>query len=126
MSVLTIIAYFVISVISSTAPIAGYFLYAPLIFISTWIGLATQAKRWHDLNLSGWMVLLNYILAIPTAILFIPTPKMVQLGMEGPSVQRMFATVGASIAVMTLILLIPLGFIAGKPGENRFDSHSER
>jgi len=26
-----------------------------------WISLATQAKRWHDIDKSGWMVLLNII-----------------------------------------------------------------
>ena len=37
-----------------------------------WLSLATQVKRWHDLNLSGWMVLLNcvpYLGIIPFIVL---------------------------------------------------------
>lgn len=26
-----------------------------------WLSLATQAKRWHDMDKSAWMVLLNFI-----------------------------------------------------------------
>jgi len=29
--------------------------------IGIWISLATHVKRWHDLNLTGWMLLLNLI-----------------------------------------------------------------
>lgn len=35
---------------------------------ATWICLATYAKRWHDLGMSGWMVL---TLLIPLVNLFI-------------------------------------------------------
>jgi uncharacterized membrane protein YhaH (DUF805 family) len=31
-------------------------------FVTGWIGLALQVRRWHDLNKSGWMVLLNFTL----------------------------------------------------------------
>jgi uncharacterized membrane protein YhaH (DUF805 family) len=37
-----------------------------------WLSLATQVKRWHDVNLSGWMVLLNcvpYLGIIPFIVL---------------------------------------------------------
>jgi len=29
--------------------------------VLTWIGVAIQVKRWHDLGFSGWMVLLNLV-----------------------------------------------------------------
>lgn len=35
-----------------------YFLWLPLF---VWISLATQVKRWHDRDRSGWMVLINFI-----------------------------------------------------------------
>jgi uncharacterized membrane protein YhaH (DUF805 family) len=35
-----------------------YLLWLPLV---TWIGLAVQVKRWHDLNKSGWWVLIGLI-----------------------------------------------------------------
>jgi len=43
------------------AGIQGIFLniIAPLILL--WPGLATQVKRWHDRNKSGWWVLINLI-----------------------------------------------------------------
>ena len=28
--------------------------------VSAWLGLAAQVKRWHDLDKSGFMVLLNF------------------------------------------------------------------
>ena len=31
-------------------------------FVTGWIGLAVNVRRWHDLNQSGWMVLLNFTL----------------------------------------------------------------
>lgn len=34
------------------------------VIAAAWISLATQVKRWHDLDRSGWMVLLNFIPAL--------------------------------------------------------------
>ena len=31
------------------------------VVMAAWVSLATQVKRWHDLNRSGWMVLLNFV-----------------------------------------------------------------
>lgn len=40
--------------------------------IAVWIGLAMQVKRWHDLDRSGWMVLLNLtLIAIPVILIFL-------------------------------------------------------
>jgi len=42
----------------------------PIMIISIWLGSATWVKRWHDLNKSGWMVLLNLtIIAIPISLI---------------------------------------------------------
>jgi len=39
---------------------------------SAWFGLATQVKRWHDLDKSGWMVLLNFtLIAIPVVLIIL-------------------------------------------------------
>ena len=32
-----------------------------LMLLAGWINLATRIKRWHDLDLSGWFVALNFI-----------------------------------------------------------------
>ncbi len=32
-----------------------------LLVLGVWLSLATHVKRWHDLDYSGWMVLLNLI-----------------------------------------------------------------
>jgi len=56
------------------AILAGIFVLAILtcFVFAWWLSLATQVKRWHDVNLSGWMVLLNcvpYLGIIPFIIL---------------------------------------------------------
>ncbi len=41
---------------------AGFLLVGlPYLFFAFWFSLATQVKRWHDVDKSGWMVLLNLI-----------------------------------------------------------------
>src|SRR4051812_44075773 len=47
-----------------------------------WISLATQAKRWHDLDKSGWFVLLNII---PIIGFFVLIYLGVQTGTPGPN-----------------------------------------
>jgi uncharacterized membrane protein YhaH (DUF805 family) len=42
----------------------GPILLVPLLiglFFACWFSLATQVKRWHDVNYSGWMVLFNLV-----------------------------------------------------------------
>ena len=56
------------------AVLAGILMLAMVtcLVFACWLSLATQVKRWHDLNLSGWMVLLNcvpYLGIIPCIIL---------------------------------------------------------
>jgi uncharacterized membrane protein YhaH (DUF805 family) len=38
-----------------------WILWIPLYTCALWVGLATQVKRWHDLDLSGWFVLVGII-----------------------------------------------------------------
>jgi uncharacterized membrane protein YhaH (DUF805 family) len=38
---------------------------------ATWFGVVMQVKRWHDLDKSGWMVLLNFTLIfVPVAFIW--------------------------------------------------------
>jgi uncharacterized membrane protein YhaH (DUF805 family) len=46
-------------------------LFVPYVAIS-WLGLAATVKRWHDLDHSGWMTLLNFAV-IPIPFTFIYT-----------------------------------------------------
>ena len=56
--------------------------FVPLYIALVWFALATQAKRWHDLNQSGWMILLNFtIIAIPFTLVYTGFFK----GTEGPN-----------------------------------------
>jgi len=51
------------------APLA-IVLYLAFLIVSVWIGMATQVKRWHDLDYSGWMVLINFtLIAIPVVLI---------------------------------------------------------
>ena len=43
---------------------AGSLLEIALILIVAWPAIAVQAKRWHDLDFSGWWILVN---AVPVA-----------------------------------------------------------
>lgn len=39
---------------------------------AVWLGVAAQVKRWHDMNFSGWMVLLNFtIVALPVVLIIL-------------------------------------------------------
>ncbi len=49
----------------------SFLLFIPYIVIS-WIGTAATVKRWHDLDHSGWMTLLNFAV-IPIPFTFIYT-----------------------------------------------------
>lgn len=50
----------------------GFLIDAAFLVIVVWIGLAMQVKRWHDLNRSGWMVLLNLtVIALPAIFIFL-------------------------------------------------------
>ncbi|MFZ0337564.1 MAG: DUF805 domain-containing protein [Terracidiphilus sp.] len=40
---------------------AAFLLGLGLLVLGTWLSLATHVKRWHDLDFSGWMLLLNII-----------------------------------------------------------------
>jgi uncharacterized membrane protein YhaH (DUF805 family) len=40
------------------APFGTYLLWLP---VSVWISLATQVKRWHDRDKSGWWVLIGFV-----------------------------------------------------------------
>lgn len=62
-----------------------------------WIGLATQAKRWHDLGFSAWMVLLVLIPLAGTMLLWLWVP-----------------------AAYGVVVLAWLGFVRGSKGTNRY------
>ena len=59
-----------------------------------WVNLATQVKRWHDLGLSGWLVLINMIpLAGIIAILYLGVaPGMDEPNRYGPAPARLYLT----------------------------------
>jgi uncharacterized membrane protein YhaH (DUF805 family) len=55
---------------------------AVIVLIALLFWIATQAKRWHDLDCSGWMALLNLtIIAIPFLMIFTSISK----GTVGPN-----------------------------------------
>jgi uncharacterized membrane protein YhaH (DUF805 family) len=45
-------------------------LFTTISVVQIWFMLATNVKRWHDLGLSGWMVLLTFIF-IPVAVVWL-------------------------------------------------------
>jgi uncharacterized membrane protein YhaH (DUF805 family) len=84
-NVLAVIAGMMISAIISSQDLAAAFagLLVILGFVALiWFALALQVKRWHDLDFSGWMVLLNFtFIAIPFTFIYLGFFK----GTEGPN-----------------------------------------
>ena len=58
-------------------------LWIPMFIAICWVGLATQVKRWHHLDMSGWMVLINIIpyLGALIALVWLGCAK----GTDGPN-----------------------------------------
>ncbi len=64
---------------SVSAVIVIYLAYA---VFAVWFGLSFQVKRWHDLDKSGWMVLLNFtIIALPVVLIILGCIR----GTQGPN-----------------------------------------
>jgi uncharacterized membrane protein YhaH (DUF805 family) len=62
--------------------VVGMLLNIVTLFFVSWLGLAVQVKRWHDLDKSGWMVLWNF------TIIFIPISWIILgciRGTKGPN-----------------------------------------
>ena len=52
--------------------VAGLLIDGAFLVLALWISLATQVKRWHDLNRPGWMVLLNLtVIGLPVILVFL-------------------------------------------------------
>lgn len=50
--------------------------------VAVWLSLAIQVKRWHDLDKSGWFVLLNFtLIALPVVIIILGCVR----GTSGPN-----------------------------------------
>jgi uncharacterized membrane protein YhaH (DUF805 family) len=61
---------------------AGLLIDGAFLVIAVWISLATQVKRWHDLNRSGWMVLLNLtVIGLPVIVIYLGCVR----GTAGPN-----------------------------------------
>ncbi len=60
-----LIAMLLTALDTSTDPTAGIITYMTLTFLlcipTGWIGLALQAKRWHDRNKSAWWILIMFV-----------------------------------------------------------------
>ena len=68
---------------STATPSGGWlFVAVPVWLAATWISFATQVKRWHDLDKSGWFLLLNII---PLVNLFVLLYIGFAKGSEGPN-----------------------------------------
>lgn len=91
----------------------GFFVYLSLQIIFTYIEIAVDVKRLHDLNKSGWFCLFG---AIPGTIITI-----LNMAVNAPDAlpNRLQALYWGS-SVIALIYLIILLFTKGTEGENQF------
>lgn len=51
----------VLAPLGQSASLAGSLVVGVAAILASWVSLATQVKRWHDQNRSGWMVLVTFI-----------------------------------------------------------------
>ncbi|SER16712.1 Uncharacterized membrane protein YhaH, DUF805 family [Amphritea atlantica] len=60
-----LVAMLVAAINTSSDPASGIITYIALTFLlcipTGWIGLALQAKRWHDRNKSAWWILIMFV-----------------------------------------------------------------
>ncbi len=79
--------------------------------VSTWISLATSAKRLHDLGVSGWWI-------IPLFLASMVGSTISSVGPPGPVPLNLLAM----LLGLALIFgpIIYLGAVPGQSGENRF------
>jgi uncharacterized membrane protein YhaH (DUF805 family) len=80
----------------------------------SWVAIATQVRRWHDLNKSGWMTLLSFTVGNITVLLDL---RWLSLPDNGDLLLFMLMT-----NVPNIILAIFLAFVGGTDGENRFST----
>ena len=58
---LGLFVYLMSTMFPSLSPVVTRIIYGVPGAIALWVGIAAQARRWHDLGRSGWMVLLNLV-----------------------------------------------------------------
>ena len=102
--------------------------YGVMSLLSLWPSLAIYVKRLHDRNMSGWWLLLPYVLMfVPVGVMFamMGPDAMVQMQagqMPAGSGIMMAVMAGAYIIALLLFLwlFIVTGFLRGTNGPNRF------
>lgn len=82
---IVVINIIAISLIASSGDVPGEVgaVFGLVLLVECWIMLATQVKRYHDMDISGWMVLINAIpyLGSVIAVLWLGCGK----GTDGPN-----------------------------------------
>lgn len=88
--------------------------------IFLWPNIAMNAKRFHDLNMSGWWWLLFVLpFLVGTAISISPYGTVIDAaGMPAPSPAAGWGQLISGITAMATLIM--LGFLRGTPGPNRF------
>jgi uncharacterized membrane protein YhaH (DUF805 family) len=88
--------------------------------IFLWPNIAMNAKRFHDLNMSGWWWLLFVVpFLIGTAVSVSPYGTIIDgQGEPAPSFAAGLTQLISGITAMATLVL--LGFLKGTPGPNRF------
>jgi len=71
-TILAAVLFAIASGISIILPKIGIALMLIVAIASLWISFSIQIKRWHDLDKSGWMILLN-IIPILNIVAFVVT-----------------------------------------------------
>jgi len=115
-----------VGVVIGWIPLIGVLISLALI----WPNLAITVKRLHDMGQSGWLAAIPFAAGVIGAIAILATvgSAMVANGgnMDSEDPAAVWALIGPSFGIITLIILVQLGFLLwigiaeGQPGENRF------
>jgi uncharacterized membrane protein YhaH (DUF805 family) len=82
-----------------------------------WFLLATHVKRWHDLNYSGWISLINFLpQTVYLLTISLPSDLLYEHGLDRSARDA----IGIAAIAMSLFVLIFLGFCRGTKGPNSF------
>jgi uncharacterized membrane protein YhaH (DUF805 family) len=102
----------VIIFLSRLLNLSVYFTY-PILVISHWPLITMQAKRYHDLNMSGWFTLLNLLPFVGKFLIVVIGLIPAQAGNNqyGPNAQRSPAVVAEPVVLSQTIVWVL--FVAG-------------
>lgn len=113
-------------VVANWIPFIGFLISIALI----WPNLAITAKRLHDMGLSGWFMVIPWVLNVVGVVFIVMSVGMSAVfnaaALESEDPAAIMALLGPLLGGLGLLFLVNLGFLLwigltdSRPGSNRF------